>query len=65
MDSDRDNQLYESLVYFADIMIAGFDVIDLADRLVNTCVDLLGADAAGIMLDDQNGHLRVLAASNE
>lgn len=65
MNSDRDNQLYESLVYFADIMIAGFDVIDLADRLVNTCVDLLGADAAGIMLDDQNGHLRVLAASNE
>lgn len=37
----------------------------MADRLVGTCAELLDIRAAGILLDDQQGHLRLLASSDE
>ena len=43
----------------------GFDVVDLADDLVHSCLEFLPVSAAGILLDDQQGHLRVLASSTE
>ena len=71
MSSDIDpqgqgtNELLSSLVYLADTLVSGFDVVDLADRLVQTCLQLPDVSAAGIMLDDQRGSLRVLASSSE
>ena len=41
------------------------DVIDLLDRLVGFSVELLAADAAGIVLSDTRGQLRAVAASSE
>lgn len=63
--TDRTSSLYRTLVYLADTLVAGFDVLDVADEIVRACTDMLGADAAGIMLDDQRGTLRLLASSSE
>lgn len=40
-------------------------MVDLLDRLVATCVDLLGVTAAGLLLNDQQGNLAVVASSSE
>lgn len=63
--SSSANPVYGALVDLADTLMAGFDVVDLADRLVASCLDLLDVSAVGILLDDQRGSLRVLASSNE
>src|SRR4051794_25842380 len=61
----RDRRLAETFVALADTMVAEFDVIDLLDRLVTAAVDVLDATAAGLLLDDQRGHLQVMASSSE
>ena len=58
-------KLFASLIYLADSLVSDFDVVDLADRLVQTCLSQLEVSAAGILLADQRGSLRVLAASSE
>ncbi len=58
-------ELYASLVYLADNLVADFDVVDLLNRLVSSSLSLLNVSAAGILLDDQRGSLRVLASSSE
>ena len=68
--STADNPEVESgffarLVTLADSLVTGFDPVDLADHLVLSCLDFLPVVSAGIMLDDQRGHLRVLASSSE
>lgn len=60
-----DRELYASLVYLADTLVSGFDVVDLTDRLVHTCIELLDVSSAGILLSDQRGSLTVLASSDE
>lgn len=62
MDDDR---LAEALVEFADTLVDDFDVIEFMHRLAIRCVELLAVDAAGLMLADQYGQLRVVAASSE
>ncbi|MCW2530019.1 MAG: hypothetical protein JWM76_4879 [Pseudonocardiales bacterium] len=49
----------------ADTLVNDRDVVDLLDVLANTCVDLGLCDAAGLVLADIHGQLRVLASSNE
>lgn len=65
MRKEHQPELFASLIYLADTLVSGVDVIDVPDRLIQTCQDLLDVDAAGIMLDDQRGSLRVLASSSE
>lgn len=62
---DSDEQFFARLVTLADTLVTGFDVVDLADRLVSSCLEFLPVTSAGIMLDDQRGSLRVLASSSE
>ena len=45
--------------------MADYDIIDLLDRLVGFSVELLAADAAGIVLGDARGELRAVVASSE
>ena len=45
----------------ADTLVADFDVIDFLHTLATRSVQLLNADAAGIMLADQHGGLHVMA----
>ncbi|HEY9294269.1 MAG TPA: GAF and ANTAR domain-containing protein [Microlunatus sp.] len=61
----REVQLGRLFVRLADNLVGDFDVVELLDDLVASCVDLLDATAAGLMLSDQQGTLRVMAASSE
>jgi GAF domain-containing protein len=62
---DRAGLLAEAFVMLADTLVDDFDVVDLLHSLATTCVDLLGATDAGILLDDQRGNLAVVASSSE
>src|SRR6201985_290543 len=62
---DREQQLTETFVELADTLVADFDVVDFLHGLADRCVQLLGVDAAGLMLADQRGSLRVVASSTE
>ena len=62
MDTDL---LSDTFVDLADTMVAEFDVIDFLHLLTDRTVRLLGASAAGVVLADPRGELRVAAASSE
>jgi GAF domain-containing protein len=55
----------QSFVALADTLVDDFDVVELLDRLVTDCVDLIGASAAGILLLNRDRTLEVMASSNE
>ena len=63
--SGREQLVGQAFVELADTLIDEYDIIDLLDRLVSYSVELLAADAAGIMLGDARRELRVVAASSE
>jgi hypothetical protein len=46
-------------------LVADFDIIDFLHVLTTRCVELLDVQAAGIILTDQRGALRVMASSSE
>jgi transcriptional regulator with GAF, ATPase, and Fis domain len=48
-----------------DTLVDQFDVIDVLTSLTSRCVELLEVAAAGILLADDTGTLRVMAASTE
>src|ERR1700761_959711 len=62
MDTDL---LSDTFVDLADTMVADFDVIDFLQLLTDRTVRLLAASAAGVVLADPRGELRVAAASSE
>jgi hypothetical protein len=62
MDTDL---LSDTFVDLADTMVADFDVIDFLHLLTDRSVALLGASAAGVVLADPRGELRLAAASSE
>src|SRR5712671_5213838 len=57
--------LSEAFVELTDTMVAGFDVIDFLHVLTDRSVQLLDVAAAGLLLADPRGELRVVAASSE
>jgi GAF domain-containing protein len=61
----REQVVIRTFVELADSLVDDFDVIDLLDRLAAHCVELLTADAAGIMISDDQQRLRVVASTNE
>jgi transcriptional regulator with GAF, ATPase, and Fis domain len=65
MTEDREQMLAATFVELADTLVAEFDVVDFLHGLANRCVRLLDVDAAGLMLADQRGSLRVIASSSE
>jgi GAF domain-containing protein len=62
MDTDL---LSDTFIELADTMVAEFDVIDFLHMLTDRSLRLLAASAAGVMLADPRGQLRVAAASSE
>jgi transcriptional regulator with GAF, ATPase, and Fis domain len=62
MDTDL---LSDTFVELADTMVTDFDVIDFLHLLTDRSVALLAAAAAGVLLADPRGELRVAAASSE
>ena len=61
----REHRLADVFVTLADTLVNGFDVVGLFDDLAGACVELLEVTAAGLMLVDPAGRLRVMASSNE
>ncbi|MFB4296694.1 GAF and ANTAR domain-containing protein [Actinomadura sp. NTSP31] len=69
MDTDTapaaPRRVAQAFVALADTLVSEFDVIDFLQQLAERCVELLEVDAAGILVTDQRGHLRLMAASSE
>ena len=63
--SEREQRLADVFVTLADTLVTDFDVVDLFNNLAEACVELLAVTAAGLMLVDVHGHLRVMASSSE
>src|ERR1700716_3798998 len=62
---DREKPLAAAFVSLADTLVDDYDVIDLMHRLTTHCVELLPADAAGLLLTDRRGALHVVSSSTE
>ncbi len=62
---DRYDGLARAFVRLADTLVADFDVIELAQQLVDNAMELLPVDAAGIVLADVDGDFQVLASNSE
>ncbi len=58
-------QLADTFVELTDTMVADFDVLDFLHVLTDRSVQLLDVSAAGLLLADPRGELRVVAASSE
>jgi transcriptional regulator with GAF, ATPase, and Fis domain len=66
VSEQMDGQLLsETFVELTDTMVADFDVIDFLHVLTDRSAQLLDVSAAGLLLVDQRGELRVVAASSE
>ena len=61
----REALVIRVFVELADTLVDDYDVIDLLDRLAGSSIELLAADAAGILLGDAESTLRVVATTNE
>ena len=62
---DRQALTATTFVEIVDTLVDDFDVIDVLTHLTSRCVELLQAAAAGILLADADGQLRVIGASTE
>jgi ANTAR domain-containing protein/GAF domain-containing protein len=62
---DRYERLANAFVGLADTLVADYDVIELAQQLIDSTMSLLPISAAGILLGDARGELHVFASSSE
>jgi GAF domain-containing protein len=63
--TDRERRIVETFALLADTLVAGFDVLDLLQTLVDACGSLLDTDAAGLLLADETGRLELAASTSE
>jgi transcriptional regulator with GAF, ATPase, and Fis domain len=61
----REGRLASAFVELAEALVGGEQVGDFLHRLSCHAIELLEVDAAGVMLVDEKGRLRAVAASNE
>ncbi|MGW6058958.1 ANTAR domain-containing protein [Streptomyces sp. NPDC055189] len=64
-DMSRERRLAEAFVEVADSLNGVFDVAAFLQSLAVRCVELLDVSAAGVLLADAQGELRLVAASGE
>lgn len=60
VDAGRMAQVFVEL---SDTVLDTFDIIEFLDNLTARCVELLDADAAGLMLADRRNRLNLMAAT--
>ena len=51
----RESLLERTLVELADTLVDDFDIIEVAQTLVERCVELFDATAAGLLVADPDG----------
>jgi len=61
----RETRLLSAIGTMADTLVEDYDVIDVAQLLVDTSQDLFGVTAAGLLLSDRHGDLELLASTDE
>lgn len=61
----REQRLAQVFVELADTLVDDFDVLDLLHTLCERSVELLQADAAGLILADQHSKLHVMASTTD
>jgi transcriptional regulator with GAF, ATPase, and Fis domain len=61
----RERRLAEVFVEPADTLVEEFDVVEFLQSLTERAVELVDTDAAGLLLDDQRGVLKLVAYSDE
>jgi transcriptional regulator with GAF, ATPase, and Fis domain len=64
-DGSRERLLARTFVELADTLVDEFDVADFLRTLVEQSVRLMEVSAAGVVLSDSEGRLRMAAASSE
>ncbi len=64
-EGERQERVARTFVELVDTLVDDFDVVELTALLTERCVELLGASAAGLVLADLRGTLRLLAATSE
>jgi GAF domain-containing protein len=57
--------LARAFVRLADTLASDFDIVDFLQGLAADSVEILGTEAAGVMLADARGGLRLIASSDE
>lgn len=63
--ASREEALTDLFVTLADTLVAEFDVVELLDRLVDTCLGLFKVTAAAVLVLDTKNALRLVASSNK
>jgi GAF domain-containing protein len=61
----REAELSRTFVQLADTLVQDFDVVDFLHGLAVHCVELVDVEAAGLLLADPTGRLRVVGSSSE
>lgn len=61
----RETQVLEAVVTVVDSLLDDFDVVDLLTELTSRLAQLLDVAAAGLLLADPLGRLRLMAATSE
>lgn len=60
-----EQRLTQVFVELADTLVAEFDALDFLSTLTERSVELLKADAAGVILNDLRGNLHVVASTSD
>ena len=63
--TSRQELLARTFVELADTLVDDFDVVDLYAVLAERCVELFDVSAAGLVLADTHGTLRLVASTSE
>lgn len=64
-DQPRETRLLAAIGTMADTLVEDYDVIDVAQLLVDASQDLFDVTAAGLLLSDKHGELELLASTDE
>jgi transcriptional regulator with GAF, ATPase, and Fis domain len=65
MTLTRQQLLIDAFATLADTLVAGYDVVELLQTLVETCQQALDVTAAGLLLADASGRLELVASTSE
>ena len=65
METTREMRLVQTFASLADTLVDDYDLVELLQSVVDTCRDILGVSAAGILLADERGELEVMASTSE
>ncbi|BBY48074.1 transcriptional regulator [Mycolicibacterium arabiense] len=64
-EPSREIEVLAAVVTLVDSLLDDFDVVDLLTGLTERCSELLDVTAAGVLLADPRGRLRLVAATSE